>query len=446
MSEAVRKDNISRPTATEARWLIGIVACATALRIAMLLLRGGDLHTDPDVYVALAKTVESSGGFSSPGTAVPTAFRPPLYPLTLAVLMSAGLKTSMAIACVALLAGVAVTIATWWMSQICGLRSVWCGLTAFFAGVDPLLLRYSSLPMTETLSAALLTVGVLQMLKLLPASEDSDGRLTASPIKSAAVAGLCFGLAGLCRPICFLTCGVLAFGLLISSAVHRKRDHSCRVRLATALVPVLTAGLVLMPWVIRNAVQFHDFIPLTTHGGYTLLLGNNKVFYRDVVKAPGQPVWSEESLTAWQNALNEELASAGLVTETEQDTWMYARAKQAIRDDPSTFRKACLLRWKRFWAVQPRVTGSVVPGWIVWCVGVWYLLQWTGLAASLLFLRRHRIVPMLWLAVGSFLLLHSFYWTNTRMRAPLAGVIVVLAALGWQHLFEFIHTRKKLKT
>ena len=109
---------------------------------------------------------------------------------------------------------------------------------------------------------------------------------------------------------------------------------------------------------------------------------------------------------------------------------------------PDAFRQACLLRWKRFWAVCPRVGGQFAYGWVIWCVGGWYLMQWIGLAASLWRARTNLNMLILWLAIVSFLLLHTFYWTNTRMRAPLTGVIVVLAAWGWEHLFDrFIRGR-----
>ena len=41
---------------------------------------------------------------------------------------------------------------------------------------------------------------------------------------------------------------------------------------------------------------------------------------------------------------------------------------------------------------------------------------------------------LLWLAVLSFLIIHTFYWTNARMRAPLTAVIVVLSVSGWRPL------------
>ena len=48
---------------------------------------------------------------------------------------------------------------------------------------------------------------------------------------------------------------------------------------------------VLAPWAVRNALVLGEPVWTTTHGGYTLALANNEVYYRDVLGgSPGQ-VW-----------------------------------------------------------------------------------------------------------------------------------------------------------
>ena len=71
-------------------------------------------------------------------------------------------------------------------------------------------------------------------------------------------------------------------------------------------------------------------------------------------------------------------------------------------------------------------------------MAVWYGVLWLGLGGSLCRPTSGASghVQLLWLAILSFLLLHTFYWTNARMRAPLTGVIVVLSAVGWQAVFS----------
>ena len=442
MSGETTKQSLGQPTQKESRWLIGIVAVALALRLMMVVFRSADLHTDPDAYVALAKTVSETWGFHSPGTTSPTAYRPPLYPAVLALLMAAGFKSTTAICVVAMISGAVVTIAVWWLARVLGMRGVWSGIAASLGALDPLLLRYSPVPMTETLTAALITVAILQMFKVaaMPVGESPAG--SAKPVKSAFLAGVMFALAGYCRPVCFLTCGVLTAVMLVRLLFSIEGAERRIGRPGFAVLPAVFAGILLIPWVVRNAVQLNAFIPLTSHGGYTLLLGNNEVFYREVVMASGQPVWTENSLATWQYDLNSAIEKEGITSESAKDRWMYSRAKRDILAEPNSFLRACFLRWKRFWGIQPRVGGQFAYRWVIWAVGIWYLMQWMGLAAALWQIRRSPETLLLWLAVLSFLLVHTFYWTNTRMRAPLTGVIVVLAVRGWEHLF-YRFVRKK---
>ena len=381
-AESLQQD-ARQPTHRETRWLIGIVAVALALRLGIVVLRSPDLHTDPDAYVALATTMVETRGLNSPGTTVPTAFRPPLYPVVLASLMILGLTPAAAVCVTALFSGAVVTIAVWWCARVLGMRSASCVTAAALVAFDPLLLRYSPVPMTETLTAALLMVALLQMHKLIAASADDNRAAAAGRLKSAMMAGVAFAAAGYCRPVCFLTCGIVTAGLVIQS-FFSSRDTGRRIsRIRVAALPAVVAAVLLIPWIVRNAVQLNAFIPLTSHGGYTLLLGNNDVFYREVVRVPGQPVWTENSLNTWQHELHAELLQDGVTSESAQDEWMYHRAKRDILAAPDLFARACLLRWKRFWGIQPRVGGQFAWRWVIGAVGIWYLLQWTGLVAAL---------------------------------------------------------------
>jgi len=83
--------------------------------------------------------------------------------------------------------------------------------------------------------------------------------------------------------------------------------------------------------------------------------------------------------------------------------------------------------------------------------GTFYAVLWIGLLGSLI-LRRSRTrtdcVRLLWAAILSFLLLHTFYWTNTRMRAPLTGAFAVLAVAGWREWLALLrrYERQRRKT
>ena len=433
---------VDRPTQRESRWLIALVFIAIAIRIILMMFRGADLKTDPDGYVAHAETLLKMGNYCVPGTERPTAFRPPLYPIVLAGLRLVGLKANVAVALVNLAASAWLISATWWMARLVGLRGLWSHLAAAAVGLDPLLLRYSVLPMTETLSAALLAIGLLKTLRLWKA-QACTGQLVESPLRSAIVAGMCFGFGGLCRPVILISCAVVSIVTLIralSLGALADRHSSRRQMIGLSFVPALVAATILAPWIVRNAIVFERFIPATTHGGYTLLLGNNPVFYKEVVRQPGQPAWQRESLDKWQQQLIAEMTAAGVDREREPETdrWQYERAIKNIEADQSGFHQSIVLRWKRFWALRSSIEQS--GGSQVFSVlsAVWYMVIFAGLLLSLLLcvIRRAADIHLLWWSILSFLLLHSFYWTNTRMRAPLVAAIVVLSAFGWHFLYQ----------
>src|SRR3569623_3814487 len=69
-------------------WLLLVVAFA--LRVAMISLQSGQLAIDRDAYLEIARNVAAGEGFSLGNPPHPTAYRPPLYPLTVAALVACG--------------------------------------------------------------------------------------------------------------------------------------------------------------------------------------------------------------------------------------------------------------------------------------------------------------------------------------------------------------------
>ena len=196
------------------RWLLVIIAVGLTVRLAFLSLRSSDLSTDPDAYLSLSDGILSTGGLCQPNSNVPTAFRPPVFPYALALLRWLGATSSVAVVIVNLSATVFTILATCWIARRCGLSAKWCRLAAAIPALDPLLIRYTAMPMTEVLSTALLTAAILCAIGTLPLPGSVGRRL-----RSAALAGVFFGLAGLCRPIAFVACAgvslLVAFRLLL---------------------------------------------------------------------------------------------------------------------------------------------------------------------------------------------------------------------------------------
>jgi hypothetical protein len=292
-----------RPKPVNHWTLAGLLIFTLAVRGAALWALQGNLQQDPDAYREIAENLLRHGEFAlgkgEPATEIrPTAYRPPLYPVLLSNLPAAGGQrvSLVKVALIHLLLGVATVWLTWLTARcLCRVRETHHKaseetvrsthptaapfLAGFLVACDPILLNQQTLVMTETL-AAFLAILSLRSLTRFEARRSWF---------NAALAGGAIGLAILCRPTFLPWLGLVGGAMFLlkepSSVVRQTTMNSAWVehlgwRAANVLVFVVSALAVMSPWVIRNYRMFDRVILTTTHGGYTLLLGNNEYFYR----------------------------------------------------------------------------------------------------------------------------------------------------------------------
>ena len=437
-----------RPIRREVILIAGLLLVAVALRSSVVLSKYDNLRDDRDSYLAIAHSLAAGNGFAfqrAPGEASrPTAFRPPLYPLVLAGVFRSG-AGDWGVALLHVLLGTSTVLLTYLIGHRLGLRRA-ALLAAGLVAVDPLLLQYTSFPMTETLCTFLVTllmaalVGVGRKDDYTQSTEDQpqvEPRVSFDKSRfprRQIMVGVIFGLSVLCRPT------ILVFGLLtalwwLGEILRKKRRPSFLMWPA-----VLSAAVVVAPWLVRNVLVFDRPILATTHGGYTLLLGNNPVFYREVVARPWGTVWDDaakdRTQAAWLDGIEADLRidlARRRTDETSRDRWMYRRALQNMAGNRGLFLRACWLRFGRFWNVVPLSPARrTIPPAAVWAVGMFYGAINVALLIGLLSLLKKDWSG--WLALGllivGFCLVHLFYWSNTRMRAPVIPAIAIIASQG----------------
>jgi hypothetical protein len=428
--------------------LLTLLFLGAAVRLGLAWFHPSDMMLDSDGYLAHAEMVANGEGFAGPYTHRPTAFRPPAYPIALAGLRLTGLSAS---ACVGVINGVC-SLSIIWLTWVLSRQLQLPPLSAFFAtaitAFDPLLIRYAILPMTEVPAAAMLLAAIVALTAGKRRSEILNNGVWRFDI----LAGILFGLGSLVRPILLVSCALLVLWRLMVDAKYSLRSFRL---VAITMLPMIFAVLTLSPWIIRNAVQFGKFIPATTHGGYTLALGNNPDFYRDVINSHVGFPWKGPQLDAWQQRMVAESAAQGVPVDSEpaQDGWYYRQAVASIKAQPLSFLNACLLRLRRFWAITPG-TDVGLPRLAILLVAVWYSGIGIGLVVGLgssvvvgFKLLRSQLshgckaksgLAELWLVVFSFMLMHSVYWTDARMRAPVLPLICILATFGWNAIIKFV--------
>mgnify|MGYP002622642679 CR=1 FL=1 len=403
---------------SDTTWLILILLAGIGLRGGLLWTQFERLAEDRDAYRAIAKQVAAGAGYRHPQTGQPTAYRPPGYTLLVAAVFKTRLGDA-GIAGVHLLLGGGTILLTYAAARRLGLAR--CSLVAaLITAVDPLLLQAAPLVMTETLAAFLTALLFWTIAPHTAATPPTRGQLLG--------VGLVFGLNALCRPT------IWAFGALAAGWWLLRR--MLRRDVVNPLPVLLGVAVIVSPWLVRNMIVMGRPILTTTHGGYTLLLGNNPVYYDEVVAVGWGAVWSGDSLARWQAHLETEMREHDppITSEIARDRWMYDRAKKNIAAEPGSFLRAAFLRLARgLWGIVPVHAATSSAGWVLkWGVGLFYVIVFAGMITGIASLKKANWpvwMPAV-LLLAAFTLVHSCYWANVRMRTPLMPVIALLAARG----------------
>ena len=382
--------------------LWSVILLAVLLR-AVVMVRASGTFDDPDNYVPLARSLAAGDGFMLRGR--PTAYRPPLYPLMLAPLISRGGDPAfLGIALLHLGLGAGTVWLTAAAAKGSDLSRGQVAIAALVTACDPVLVWQSRSVMTET-PAAFLTAATLAALC-------QPGWL--GPV----LGGLGFGLAALCRP------SLLAGAVLTIMAALAVRPGELRLRLMRGGLLALTLVIVLSPWMIRNALVVGAPVWATTHGGYTLALANNPVYYDEVLNGQPGRVWTGHDQWIWWDSVNS--ATKGM-SEPEADRYLSAQVGNLARNRPVDFGRAILARLGHFWSLAP--AASVYSGGARWATMAWTIPLWAAVCVSLLqpgLWRWPRIAAPL-IAIG-LTLVHALFWTDVRMRAPIVPAIALMAA------------------
>lgn len=418
--------------------------CALALVLIVrsrgLWAFGEELDRDPDSYRQLAVNIRSGIPYSllmlfgedGDDFIGAKAWRPPLYPSLLAMIVPLDTTNFGGwVAGIHLTLGVLTVFAVYALSRKVGLSK---GIAAVAAGlvlVDPILIRQSAEVMTETLATFLATIC---LLALISADRAPDR------IKSSLLAGVALGAAVLCRPT-FLVWAGLGGVAFVGLDLCQRRFPGRAVAMGIAI------AVAVMPWGLRNWHELGKPIVTTTHGGYTFYRANNPLYFEHLRSTPWGTVWDTDSFDdRWRVQMGERFhtwklrsrkATSGRISqEVLLDRFSYEAAFKAIRNEPGMFLYASALRLSRLYGLVPWQTDpheTARTRWLRYAVGAFYLIEFALVLLGIVALGKKLFAPpWLWgtLLVLSFTLVHTFYWTDMRMRAPLVPVIAMVAAVG----------------
>ena len=293
-----------------------LVLLALVVRTAVVVADTGYRpEQDAFDYDRHARSIASGDGYPQSGYVVdggPTALRPPGYPYFLgAVYAVSGDSVDAGRFANVALGGVAVILLFLIARRIWGRR---VGLiAAAMAAVFPPLVLLSRDLLSESLFIALELAAVLCVLNF---------RRAGDALRWAVAAGILTGLGALTR-----NPGIVLVIPIVVGAWMLRPAFSARAMTAPAIV-VLCTALTILPWTVRNQIEFGRFVPLTSSLGFALAGTYNQESLDDDAH-PGS--WRTPVVTSEYGAL---FHTAG-IDEGTLDATLRSHALRFAWDHPS---------------------------------------------------------------------------------------------------------------
>lgn len=330
-----------------------------AILAVALLIRGGvgylqyeNFSQDPDSYRRLADNILRIHSFTLDDPAEPTAFRPPLYPLLLAITSISRQVLPQEVLLLHVGLGViTVGLTFFWATQM-GLGK-WRSLAGLLVAIDPILLNQSTLVMTETLATCLAILSLVAVSSLTSKNLASDSPRDSrdATISAVNIAGA-VGLAIFCRPTFLVWAALLPVAIWFCC-------RGCKLRLSSVLAYGLMLTFLLAPWVFRNVLVFEAPVLGTTHGGHTLLWGNNEAYY-EYLRSGSSPVWDNSEFHQRFNRRNPNLGTSA--SELARDRAAYREAIDTMKQNPDMAAYSALVRFTMFWRLLPNALSEDESG------------------------------------------------------------------------------------
>ncbi len=374
----------------------------------------------------IARALVTGFGYADPfdGHTGPTAWTPPLYPLLMAAAFKLfGVYTAGAgwvilavnsVFSAAVAPGVYEIAARCYGSRADGRKvALWSGwLWALYPAAMQYAVRW---PWEMSLTCCFFTWALVFGLRLRGVGGATEERSAAA----WSFFGLLWGLVGLCNSSVLLLLPLQAVWILWPLR-HRVRE---------ALLPAVGRGLLALvvflgcvaPWVVRNAVVFHAFVPMRANFGAELY----------EAASPGNEGFPQmATLPIARDA--PQLRHYAELGEVAYSRERGAEAKAMIARDPLLFAAHALLRFQFFWASVPDPPDH---GWLNEMLreDQFALLSISGILGLLLSLRRR--IAGAGLFAAAFVVLPLIYYAVTvqaRFRHPLEPLIDIFAVYLFQ--------------
>ncbi len=403
-------------------WILAWVACGLALRLAFVLVYWVDqpLTHDEREYLALGRSVARGDGFTypadepAPGTGQQFG-RAPGYPLFLAALHitqpsdHAPRRVQIAQAFVgALGVWLIASIAQRAAGERAGVAA------AAIAAVYPPLVWMPAYVLSETLYSTLALATALTLQKNGDSPRFPFSKTGTVPVLETGTVPV---FAGVLAGIAILTRPAMLFSLPFLTLWMARR----RAYLAAGTL-LLTAGLCVLPWTIRNRHVYGRWIAVASEGGVTFWTGNHPLAVGDGDLAANLQLKRAE--------LEFRAAHPGLTPEQLEPLY-YRDALAWIRREPGAW--LVLIARKALYTVVPLGPSYALHSTRYFAASVVsYLLVLPAAIAGALSWRRTRrdggTPAPLWLMAAGTIVAGLIFFPQERFRIPVIDPALIVAA------------------
>ncbi len=441
--------------ASEQRWVpsrlwlgwLGVVGFCIRVHAAATIGRENPTWGDGYWYHAQANALASGHWFIDPflqattGRIAPGNAHPPLYSLWLGIASFLGGTSFAAHKVMSCLAGLLLVVVIGLLAEeVAGRRA---GLAAgFLAAIYPPFWVVSSLLMSEELFAALVAWFLLLVY-----------RWHRRPSRGRAIwCGIALACAALTRPEAILFSVVLVAPVMLYPG---RGSYPGEARRRPAWAALAWAGgacvLLVAPWVVRNALVFDRFQPLSSNGDLVQAYTNNPVAYGTLDEEvacghPPRPITvvlqpsGNDLLGYWSDPWVQYLrCEQGDPTGDSSDVaayWEHVGLQYATRHRgrvPVVLAARVGRIWGAYrWQQEPLL--SSIEGRPIWVSRLGWWCYWALLELALVglvVLRRRRVLIWPLLSTGVVVTAVAMYaYGGVRFRLPLDVAIVVGAAVA----------------
>lgn len=394
--------------------LLGALLLVLIVGIVYSIMLGNELRFLPDErdYLVLAKNLSRYQMYAFPVEQSPiwegptphdlvyTAYRPPGYPLFLAIFVWMG-------ATVAQLRIVNFLTLTLTLYLVYRVLERWSRREESVAPIlgALMVLAYPVLIFTAGTLYPQILGGMLFVLVLYLLSRDE--------IWSMVAGGVAFGYLCLTIPVFLFTLPLLIGWLLM------RKEVPLRHILAFTALALMVLGI----WTVRNYRVFGQFVPISTNAGVNLALGNADF---TVVNAETDV----DFLQKWPR-MHE-------LTEIEQNRYLRQEAFQFMRENPGQAAKLYLQKLLNYFNFRNRLaTEGLMLSWYDWVMLLSYGAFLVLFFLRLLYLRalplRKGEGLLLAIYLGSALV-NAIFFTRIRLRLPFDYGLILLNALFLERL------------